>query len=204
MVIVSRRAARVGTAARACFILRASRGGYGLCCRRPGGARACGAAARRAGETGGPDSHPALHAARCSRHVASRGRLLPFGRANNNALGETAARVSACFIIGSVALVSYRPLANTEPGRVVASRSTPSKTSLHGCWWTLVHGFHASTLPSLRRGASNLCREIEARGRLGSARTCSYHSAAFPRERFEDADAAVLQSSLHHKELQQI
>ena len=100
MFVASCRAACVGTGAataRVFFILRASRGGHGLCCRRPGGARACSGAARRAGETGGPDSHPALHAARCSRHVASRGRLLPFGRANNNALGETAARVSAVY-----------------------------------------------------------------------------------------------------------
>ena len=81
--------------------------------------------------------------------------------------------------------------------------STPSKTSLHGCWWTLVHGFDASTLPSLPR-ASNLSRETRGARKDGTARLCFYHSAAFPRERFEGADAAVLQSSLHHKELQQI
>ena len=97
MFVVSRCSARVGTAARACFILRASRGGYGLFAVGPA-ARARAAAPR--GEQAKQEalsSRPAPHAARCSSRVASRGRLLPFGRAKNNALGETAARVSAVY-----------------------------------------------------------------------------------------------------------
>ena len=95
MVIVSRRAARVGTAARACFICARRAAATAYVAVGPA-ARARAAAPR--GEqakqealkvTGAPTQRVVL------RHVVSRGRLLPFGRANNNALGETATGLRA-------------------------------------------------------------------------------------------------------------
>ena len=201
-MIVSRRAARVGTAARACFI----------CARRAAATAyvAVGPAARaRAAALRGEQAKqealtvPALHAARCSRHVASRGRLLPFGRANNNALGETAARVSAVYralLCASVLQAASKHRARTRRRFAFHALEdvTPRLLVDFGPW------LRRLDLAQLSEGHRICAVKLEARGRLSSARTCFYHSAAFHRERFEGADAAVLQSSLHHKELQQI
>ena len=140
---------------------------------------------------------------RCSRHVASRGRLLPFGRANNNALGETAARVSAVYralLCASVLQAASKHRARTRRRFAFHALEdvTPRLLVDFGPW------LRRLDLAQLSEGHRICAVKLEARGRLSSARTCFYHSAAFPRERFEGADAAVLQSSLHHKELQQI
>ena len=140
---------------------------------------------------------------RCSRHVASRGRLLPFGRANNNALGETAARVSAVYralLCASVlqAASKHRALTRCRFAFHALEDVTPRLLVDFGPW------LRRLDLAQLSEGHRICAVKLEARGRLSSARTCFYHSAAFHRERFEGADAAVLQSSLHHKELQQI
>ena len=201
----SRRAAGVGTGAATArvFYLRASRGGHGLCCRRPGGARACSGAARRAGETGGPDSH------RRSTQCVALGTSLRAGVCYRSAALTTmrwarrrpayALRLRALLLL--VSLQAASKTQSPDASRRCLLRLRKRLSIAAGVLWCTA----STPRPCpVCRGASNLCREIEARGRLGSARTCSYHSAAFPRERFEDADAAVLQSSLHHKELQQI
>ena len=129
--------------------------------------------------------------------------MLPFGRANNNALGETAARVSAVyrallFASALQAASKHRARTRSVVGFYALEGVTPRLLVDFGPW------LRRLDLAQLSEGHRICAVKLEARGRLGTTRVCFYHSAAFHRERFEGADAAVLQSSLHHKELQQI
>ena len=206
MFVVSRRAARVGTGAataRVFFILRASRGGYGLCCRRPGGARACSGAARRAGETGGPDSH------RRSTQSVALGTSLRAGVCYRSAALTTmrwarrrpayALRLRALLLL--VSLQAASETQSPDASRRCLLRLRKRLSIAAGVLWCTA----STPRPCpVCRGASNLSRVTRGARKDGTLCLCFYHSAAFPRERFEGADAAVLQSSLHHKELQQI